>query len=206
MVAPGRFRTGPLHPRSQPLPSFLGAGGDENFVESHETARDSKLEGMFGGQDQDGPLGIIGTWALSFCLSRGRSWTVFRIGRSQFEGRRCRKECEPRYRATSTCFRHKGKPERWPHLQYLLASLEAFSAHPARTGECENLADLKRNATWELTGGAFGIGDSTQDIRSAFGADIQAAGTGRASAPRPAQSKGAASATPFFFGKTQTCI
>ena len=51
------------------------------------TARDSKLEGMFVGQDQGGPLGIIGTW--------------------------------------------------------------------------------------ELTGGAFGIGDSTQDVRGAFGADIQ---------------------------------
>ncbi len=67
--------------------TFLAEGNYVNIPMGDTTARDSKVEGMFVGQDQDGPLGIIGTW--------------------------------------------------------------------------------------ELTGGAFGIGDSTQDVRGAFGADIQ---------------------------------
>ena len=36
-----------------------------NVPMGDETARDSKLEGMFVGQDQGGPLGIIGTWDLT---------------------------------------------------------------------------------------------------------------------------------------------
>ena len=58
-----------------------------NVGPADEDARNAQVNGMFVGQDQDGPLGIIGTWSL--------------------------------------------------------------------------------------TGGAFGIGDSSQDIRGAFGADIQ---------------------------------
>ena len=77
----------PMMTPAQIATAFLSDGGYVNIIEDDATARDSKVEGMFVGQDQDGPLGIIGTW--------------------------------------------------------------------------------------ELTGGAFGIGDSSQDVRGAFGADIQ---------------------------------
>ena len=45
--------------------AFLRAGGYVNLLETDTTARDSSLNGMFVGQDQDGPLGIIGNWTLT---------------------------------------------------------------------------------------------------------------------------------------------
>lgn len=45
-----------------------------------------------------------------------------RFGRSQIAGHYRRKESQLGYRAINRCFRHEGKPERRPHLQFLLAS------------------------------------------------------------------------------------
>ena len=45
--------------------AWLRAGGYVNILETDATARASDIKGMFVGQDQDGPLGIIGTWELT---------------------------------------------------------------------------------------------------------------------------------------------
>ena len=45
--------------------AYLRDGGYVNVRESDLGARASKIEGMFVGQDQQGPLGIIGTWSLT---------------------------------------------------------------------------------------------------------------------------------------------
>ena len=45
--------------------AWLKANDYVNVVESDPNALNGKIEGMFVGQDQDGPLGIIGTWELT---------------------------------------------------------------------------------------------------------------------------------------------
>ncbi len=45
--------------------AYFRAGNYVNLLATDDDARNSKLEGMFVGQDQDGPLGIIGTWELT---------------------------------------------------------------------------------------------------------------------------------------------
>ena len=45
--------------------TFLTDGKYVNVAETDATARDSALNGMFVGADQDGPLGLIGTWSLT---------------------------------------------------------------------------------------------------------------------------------------------
>ncbi len=45
--------------------AWLRAGGYVNILATDATARASDIKGMFVGQDQDGPLGIIGTWELT---------------------------------------------------------------------------------------------------------------------------------------------
>ena len=44
--------------------AFVRAGDYVN-VRGTDAELASKIEGMFVGQDQDGPLGIIGTWELT---------------------------------------------------------------------------------------------------------------------------------------------
>ena len=45
--------------------AWLEANDYVNVVESDPDALSGRIEGMFVGQDQDGPLGIIGTWELT---------------------------------------------------------------------------------------------------------------------------------------------
>ena len=64
----GGSNIGVGHPSMSPselYAAYLQEGGYTNVEASDMAALASELEGMFVGQDADGPLGIIGTWSLT---------------------------------------------------------------------------------------------------------------------------------------------
>ena len=62
--APGDADGNILTP-AQHATAFFKANDYVNVTESDPTARASEIKGMFVGADQDGPLGLIGTWELT---------------------------------------------------------------------------------------------------------------------------------------------
>ena len=56
---------GPSESLAEMAKAFLEDNDYVNVAMEDPTARDATLDGMFVGQDQDGPLGILSTWSLS---------------------------------------------------------------------------------------------------------------------------------------------